>query len=644
MDYIFIRKHILTEPTYYFEPEETNDTISPIPTIYSPTNSSYATTTIDLNYTVVESNPNRVWYEYNPTTWLYPSWLYKKEIAITTDYNYTHYPLNFTINLSSEYSAGKINQTCKDIRFTNSSEDGELYYDIVICDLSTSDNATFSIHLDTITTDNDTIFMYYGNDNIETTQNYYNTYYRHEDDLVLDLPLKLGSGNTAWDVSGSGYNGTITDATWVSGGGLSFDGTGDYVDHGYHANLNILNNRTIIVWINANGQYSVQDGVIVSNRALDPNRGYSMRMNIDDTISVFHAGGAIISSIPFPYISNSIMLSWTQNDASGGIVYYNDTNVDSTATATDAASSPADLTIGRGPYLGGCAYYNGSIFHVKIYDIPLTPTQISRIYNETQYPPTYSLSSEQGNPNTTLTDNTTLTALDNQQSTLILWANDTSGNLNSTSVTFTVDTTDPTLTLYSPTNSSYNTTTIDLNYTSTDTNLDTTWYEYNSANTTLTTNTTLSAADGQSTFIIWSNDSAGNTNSINIVFTTDTLAPNTTASAIKDDETTYTFNTLTNSAYVNVTLTCSDSISQDMEYSYSCENSFSTSKPCSNAVDEDWSTYAHADSGLVSYIYENFTVEGSSANWTGKYLHSDTWSPGDRTIDIWCKNSSNLWD
>ncbi len=67
------------------------------------------------------------------------------------------------------------------------------------------------------------------------------------------------------------------------------------------------------------------------------------------------------------------------------------------------------------------------------------------------------------NANTTLTDNTTFTALNNQQSTLYLYANDTAGNINTASVTFTVDTTPPTwngtstsiVTTYSPIALSY---------------------------------------------------------------------------------------------------------------------------------------------------------------------------------------------
>jgi len=50
-----------------------------------------------------------------------------------------------------------------------------------------------------------------------------------------------------------------------------------------------------------------------------------------------------------------------------------------------------------------------------------------------------------------LDGNTTFTALDNQQSTLTIYANDTAGNVNSTTVTFTIDTNPPTITFVYPT-------------------------------------------------------------------------------------------------------------------------------------------------------------------------------------------------
>ena len=52
--------------------------------------------------------------------------------------------------------------------------------------------------------------------------------------LVAHWKFDDGSGGTARDSSGNGYDGTLFgDPQWItghSGGGLDFDGSGDYVD------------------------------------------------------------------------------------------------------------------------------------------------------------------------------------------------------------------------------------------------------------------------------------------------------------------------------------------------------------------------------------------------------------------------------
>ena len=69
-----------------------------------------------------------------------------------------------------------------------------------------------------------------------------------------------GSGQTAYDASGEGNDGTLgatssseaTDPTWTSGkegGGLSFDGTDDYVGSGSDTSLDIINGITLEAWI-----------------------------------------------------------------------------------------------------------------------------------------------------------------------------------------------------------------------------------------------------------------------------------------------------------------------------------------------------------------------------------------------------------
>jgi hypothetical protein len=105
-----------------------------------------------------------------------------------------------------------------------------------------------------------------------------------------------------------------------------------------------------------------------------------------------------------------------------------------------------------------------------------------------------------------------------------VYANDSVGNLNSSTVSFTVDTTPPTVNVYSPSNMSYNTPTVNLNYTSFDSqSLDTV---DGGLNNTLTGNTTLGGlSEGSHSVTVYANDSVGNLNSTTVSFTVDTTAP-----------------------------------------------------------------------------------------------------------------------
>ncbi len=82
-------------------------------------------------------------------------------------------------------------------------------------------------------------------------------------------------------------------------------------------------------------------------------------------------------------------------------------------------------------------------------------------------------------------------------------------------------------------------------------------------------------------------------------------------------------------------------VEDDTEDSYSCEGYFDVSHPCSDAVDEDWDTYAlTADAGATSYIYENYTIPPGvvMAEFTIKYEQTAAVTPG------YCTNVTDYWD
>jgi parallel beta-helix repeat protein len=139
----------------------------------------------------------------------------------------------------------------------------------------------------------------------------------------------------------------------------------------------------------------------------------------------------------------------------------------------------------------------------------------------------YSLNSSS---NVTFTPNTTLDGLSNGQHKLVVYANDTAGNWNSTVVYFTVtDTTPPVITITSPGNTTYSTTNINLNVT-TDEAANVTYSLNGGANTSLYNlstqgSTTLTAVEGGNTLTAYAVDAFGNWNSMAVHFTVDTTPP-----------------------------------------------------------------------------------------------------------------------
>jgi hypothetical protein len=124
------------------------------------------------------------------------------------------------------------------------------------------------------------------------------------------------------------------------------------------------------------------------------------------------------------------------------------------------------------------------------------------------------------NTNTTITGNTSFTALDNQQSMLVLWVNDSAGNINFDSVIFTVDTLSPALIFVPPTLPNQSVTGNNWVYinVSSNENLSMCLLDWNAMNESMVVNgnycyiNKTNLTDNSYYFRIWGNDSLGNLN------------------------------------------------------------------------------------------------------------------------------------
>jgi len=116
-----------------------------------------------------------------------------------------------------------------------------------------------------------------------------------------------------------------------------------------------------------------------------------------------------------------------------------------------------------------------------------------------------------------------------------VWINDSSSNMDTSRVSFTIDTTPPSLNIIFPTNNTnHSTNTLNINFTRSDTNLESCWFSNDTylANTTLTSCTNISGAtevtwsEGGHNVTIWVNDSAGNEVRDSVTFWIDSINPN----------------------------------------------------------------------------------------------------------------------
>jgi len=138
-----------------------------------------------------------------------------------------------------------------------------------------------------------------------------------------------------------------------------------------------------------------------------------------------------------------------------------------------------------------------------------------------------------GNTNNTLASCTNITGVtwNEGKNNITIYINDSANNVNSSFISFTLDTTYPALKIVYPTNASnHSSNTINVNYTFSDTNLDSCWYSNDTfdLNTSITCGTNITGitwSEGTHDVIIWANDSANNVNKSSVSFFIDTVVP-----------------------------------------------------------------------------------------------------------------------
>jgi fibronectin type 3 domain-containing protein len=230
--------------------------------------------------------------------------------------------------------------------------------------------------------------------------------------LVAAYAFDEGAGTTVNDLSGSGNTGTIVNAAWTTAGkygdALSFGGNA-YVNIPDTPSLELSTGMTLEAWVNP---------TIVSNNWRD----VLYKGNDNYYLSATSSNGAVPDGavrVGSTYLDTYGTAPLTANtwthlavtyDGSSTVLYVNGSQVSSTAFSGSIITSTNALQIGGDTFYG--QYFSGTIDEVRVYNTPLTATQIQTDMNTPidTVPPTapsnLSASAANGNINLTWTGST----------------------------------------------------------------------------------------------------------------------------------------------------------------------------------------------------------------------------------------------
>jgi hypothetical protein len=294
-------------------------------------------------------------------------WPYRKNLSLSGSTTaLSNYQVRLNLNLSNEYLTGKLNSSCKDLRFTwtNSSTgaESEISYYVESCNLSYA-NASIWVKLPLVPTTGTSLMMYYGNLAAVNRSNG-NTTFEFFDDFGTVSSVVWGSYASNWvSVNGIAYptvggatsrltgeytfpsTGYATEIRWS---GNSSSGTAGYYRVGSTTNkltlyLDPLNTRVDLN--NGTSNYAsinssaMQTYSLISDFAgneyklyLNHSQGAAISLTVPDS-------GSNTKPILYSYAANGLFLDWI------GIRKYSSTEPALSGTsAEDLAKNNASLT------------------------------------------------------------------------------------------------------------------------------------------------------------------------------------------------------------------------------------------------------------------------------------------------------------
>ena len=205
-----------------------------------------------------------------------------------------------------------------------------------------------------------------------------------------------GSGNTWYDISGYGNNGTLNNGVLYNsyGGFFELDGSNDYIEIPHSTSLNIGTGTSATIEIVYDVYNFSTASSLIAKRSSDVSTATDyMLFNSTDlywlTGDSSGTGNSLATS-SFQENRNIQTVSATINSTTTNKKIYKDGNrVISTTYSSKTASNSASVFLGK--YFGSGFYFNGRIYSVKIYNRELTDTEIAQNFEANNQKYTYNL-------------------------------------------------------------------------------------------------------------------------------------------------------------------------------------------------------------------------------------------------------------
>jgi len=291
------------------------------------------------------------------------------------------------VNLNHDnFDFSKAKPDGSDIRFTTNDGISLLPYWIEKWD-SVNEVAIVWVKVPSIpASDTTTIYMYYGNEDATSESNVTDTFIRVIEGVVGSWHFDEGSGDVAHDSSGNGNDGTLKNGpTWVNGKfgkALNFDGQDDYVEGSRRLNFVDFSAEA---WVKLN-DLAFTRGIFVADKTNYSKKGFRFYVSTQGNITLYMCDQYCNSlSTPSGIISPEEWYHITVVGRSRHFMkIYVNGELKAEKNTTQAVTPPADLPL-IGTSQSASSYLKGLIDEFRVYNRPLTPDEISDLYNNYGY-------------------------------------------------------------------------------------------------------------------------------------------------------------------------------------------------------------------------------------------------------------------